>query len=240
MFSVFIVMIGSLGLLLSFSICTHSLVSFKIPSSRIAGRNHFSRLDMSGRKDENDQAINPTPISILKSYQNFGSNSIRAATILASSLLSVYSKTSPISLPVQSANAIGTLAELQNQACVLQDISFNVYDCNVEATAISALTLNTYQALSTVGGADGLTRIVAGFGPNGYVSPPTFYPGISSFFEDGGHATITYQQRPNADTLAVPGNGLQYVKLATEQLRLSKGIENGKYITSTMINLIYL
>ena len=90
------------------------------------------------------------------------------------------------------ANAIGSLYELNNQQCVLQDISFNVIEGIVEHDAMSALCLNTLKITKQYT-ENGIQSIISSFGPIDYRSPPSFRPGVSSFFEDGGHASITYK-----------------------------------------------
>ena len=190
---------------------------------------HFHTIKSLQSKKQHDHETNSLetrtqPISIRQSYQKRSHPGIRTSVLLTSSLLATYLNTPSI----QAANAIGTLAELRNQSFVLQDISFNVYDCEVETSAISALTMNTFHSLSSVNSKTGPTRVIAGFGPNSYVSPSSFHPGVSTFSQDGGHATLTYQQRKITDSVAIPGNGLKFVKLATDELRLSKGIEKGR------------
>lgn len=90
------------------------------------------------------------------------------------------------------ANAIGSLYELNNQQCVLQDISFNVIEGIVEHDAMSALCLNTLKITKQYT-ENNIQSIISSFGPIDYRSPPSFRPGVSSFFEDGGHASITYK-----------------------------------------------
>ena len=89
-------------------------------------------------------------------------------------------------------NAIGSLNELNNQQCVLQDISFNVLEGIVEHDAMSALCLNTLKITKQYT-ENNIQSIISSFGPIDYRSPPSFRPGVSSFFEDGGHASITYK-----------------------------------------------
>ena len=65
-----------------------------------------------------------------------------------------------------------------------------------------------------------------------YLSPPTFVPGISTFYEDGGHATITLKAKnlvKDSDIVEIfeKGNGLQFIKVGAEVIRLSKAIEKG-------------
>lgn len=131
---------------------------------------------------------------------------------------------------VKTANAIGTLYELGNQSCVLQNILFNVGDGEKESNALSALCLNQFKSLR-MENSNGIQVITSGFGPDSYSSPSSFRPGVNTFYEDGGHATISYRSKvDNIDFAEAyePGNGLQYVKLGLDGvLRLSKGIENG-------------
>jgi hypothetical protein len=132
------------------------------------------------------------------------------------------------------ANAIGKHYEFKDQNMVLQDVSFNVADIDRESTFFKLLFQDTCKVLRTSSQGDQRTAVL-GFGPDTYNKPANFYPGVSSFFEDGGHATITLlgKRSGSAETTGVssyyvPGNALQYVKFGTEILRLSKGIESGK------------
>ena len=57
-------------------------------------------------------------------------------------------------------------------------------------------------------------------------------PGISTFYEDGGHATITLKAKnlvKDSDIVEIfeKGNGLQFIKVGAEVIRLSKAIEKG-------------
>ena len=66
-------------------------------------------------------------------------------------------------------------------------------------------------------------------------SPPSFVPGISTFYEDGGHATITLKAKnlvKDSDVVEIfeKGNGLQFIKVGAEVIRLSKAIEKGECI----------
>ena len=73
-------------------------------------------------------------------------------------------------------------------------------------------------------------------------------PGISTFYEDGGHATITLLAKnleKDSDVVEIfdKGNGLQFIKVGAEVIRLSKAIEKGKfciYITTPLHNLIFI
>lgn len=141
------------------------------------------------------------------------------------------------------AKAIGSLFELNKQSMVLQDIRFNVNNANQEIESFVALFQNLPQVLrqdkNTVttnpGPGHKLTTITSGFGPDTYDSPRTFYPGISSYFQDGGHSTLTFSSEvvvnENSDNVVTQvldrGNGLQYIKVGIDTLRLSKGIESG-------------
>ena len=64
------------------------------------------------------------------------------------------------------------------------------------------------------------------------ISPKSFVPGISYFYEDGGHATITLKAKnleKDSDVVELyeKGNGLQFIKVGAEVIRLSKAIDKG-------------
>lgn len=92
--------------------------------------------------------------------------------------------------PIKKSNAIGNLYEFKDQNLVLQDISFNVANIDEEVQAFKALFVNKCKEIRTLT-KDNIRESVLAFGPDSYRQPSTFYPGISSLFEYGGHATIT-------------------------------------------------
>lgn len=128
------------------------------------------------------------------------------------------------------ANAIGTLYELKDQDMVLQGVSFNVQNTFKEAAMLNAAFVDTCRPIRSTS-VNGVNETVLGFGSDAYVSPKTFIPGISTFAEDGGHATITIKSKQINDDglieLYEPGNGLQFIKIGTDTLRISKAVENG-------------
>lgn len=139
----------------------------------------------------------------------------------------------------RSARAIGSLFELQTQSCVLQDVSFNVQDTSREAEMFRVLFQDTTKVLrSTSRGGSNTTTI--GFGPDVYKQPASFRPGVNALFEYGGHSTVTLRGNsmlPNEDgasevtEIFTPGTGLQFVKIGSEQLRISKGIAEGAKVS---------
>lgn len=132
------------------------------------------------------------------------------------------------------ASAIGKLYELKNQSVVLQSCRFNVEDVEADAKMFSAMFLRECKVLRR-NKRPSSDEIVLAFGPDVYNQPRGFYPGVSSFLEYGGHSSLTLQSKSAENGIIEfyePGNGLQYVKLGAENLRISKGIENGAKITS--------
>ena len=127
---------------------------------------------------------------------------------------------------ISPSYAIGTIDVLKEQSMVIQDIALNVADVDAEANILVALFQNTAKVVCK----EGSQRVVA-FGPETYKSPKTFIPGVSSFFEDGGHASITLKGAlPDKDgnvEIFEKGNGLQQIRIGTEVLRISKAIEAG-------------
>ena len=128
----------------------------------------------------------------------------------------------------EKSTAIGDLPEFKGQNIVLQDLSLNVPKNVADGELLKALFVNKFQ---TVRSSPTEEELVLGFGPDTYSQPKTFVPGVSSFQEYGGHATITLLSKSlSDDTVEVfeRGNGLQYVKIGAEDIRLSKAIEKGK------------
>ena len=80
-----------------------------------------------------------------------------------------------------------------------------------------------------------MNQTVLAFGPDAYKSPNSFHPGVSTFYEDGGHATITLKAKrleQDEDIVEIyeKGNGLQFLKVGAEVIRLSKAIEAGTFV----------
>ena len=136
------------------------------------------------------------------------------------------------------ANAIGNLYEFQTHNLIFQDITFNVQNTEPEFEAMNALCLNTFKKLREyTDKKDQKQKIICGFGSDDYFNPKSFYPGISTFSEDGGHATITFQSQLDRSTNRITrtnkryGNyspsEVKYIKIGTEVLRISKGVEKG-------------
>ena len=126
-----------------------------------------------------------------------------------------------------SAKAMGTIPEFNDFPMVLQDIAFNVQDSKVESNMLSKLLQDRCRTIRVEKNGEEIVT----FGAEDYKSPKTFYPGISPFSEDGGHASITFKQlnaHEDGTTEVVDnGEGLQYLRLGVEELRISKGIQAG-------------
>lgn len=142
------------------------------------------------------------------------------------------------SLVIRKANAIGQLSELQNYSMILQDICFSIPVANGtniqrDCEALTALFINNCRILRA--GARKLENgisyqnAVLGFGPDCYTVPRDFSPGISSFKQYGGHSTITLQESLEGDQYQNWGNGLRFIKVGADTIRLSKAVEKGIY-----------
>ncbi len=124
------------------------------------------------------------------------------------------------------AQAIGNLYEFQEQSCLIQDVSFNVPGSVKDAQMFKALFQDTCLPLKE---AETVTTI--GFGPDSLQVPKDFRFGVTDLTAYGGHTTVTLRSlKPDIDgniEIVDPGNGLQYIKVGAEQLRISKGIQAG-------------
>lgn len=146
---------------------------------------------------------------------------------IALSAISLYQL---VKFPVKS-NAIGSLFEARDQNMVLQDISFNVPNVTADAAMLQALFIDRCQLIRS----PNPSELVLGFGPDTYSSPKNFIPGVSSFQEYGGHATLTlYSQILSDESVEIyeRGNGLQFIKIGAEEIRLSKAIDKGATTSS--------
>lgn len=137
-----------------------------------------------------------------------------------------------------SSHAVGDLFEFRDVGCVLQDVSFNVQNSFAEAELLRVLLQDTCKILrsakSSSNGKDTVKMNVTtvGFGPDMYKMPAGFRPGVSSLSEYGGHSTLTFNAKisdggDSPTEIFSAGNGLQYIKIGTEQLRISKGVDAG-------------
>lgn len=126
------------------------------------------------------------------------------------------------------ANAIGKLSEFSKQTMVIQDLLFNVQDAEKESEMMMALFQNTAKTIRSSTNS-GEKKVVVAFGADAFDSPPNFFPGISNFLEAGGHATLSFRSKSVGDESEIfeKGNGLQFIKIGSELIRLSKGIEKG-------------
>ena len=139
-------------------------------------------------------------------------------------------------LSPSSSHAVGDLFEFRDLSCVLQDVTFNVQNSFAEAELLRVLLQDTCKILrsakSNINDKDAVNVTTVGFGPEMYKMPAGFRPGVSSLSEYGGHATLTFNARLSNDgdsptEIFSAGNGLQYIKIGTEQLRISKGVDAG-------------
>ena len=116
---------------------------------------------------------------------------------------------------------------------IFQDISLNVANTYNDAIMFKALFQDTCQTIRSSSYKGNNSTTIA-FGADAYKSPSTFQAGISSYGMDGGHATITLLSKDETDQdvqeIFSKGNGLQYIKIGSDLLRLSKGVENGANI----------
>ena len=90
---------------------------------------------------------------------------------------------------IPKANAIGSIYEFKNQNMCIQDIIFNVPDTKRDALLLSETLEQSIKVISDKFEKGSSTTIMA-FGPTAYQSPSSFHPGVNSYFEDGGHATV--------------------------------------------------
>ena len=136
------------------------------------------------------------------------------------------------------SHSIGPMSELKDQSMVLQDVIFNVNDVDQEIKLFQETFQDTCVLIhSETNQKENYISSSIGFGPDTYKIVKSFIPGISSFTENGAHATITFhsptgKSSNDADlkTVYEKGNGLQHVKIGTELLRLSKSLANGANI----------
>jgi hypothetical protein len=128
------------------------------------------------------------------------------------------------------ADAIGTLYELKDTVCTIQDISFNVPDANEDTVMFKALFQDTCSPVRQEI-VDGQQLSSLSFGPDGYEKPQSFLYGVSTFADYGGHFTLTLRSETNPNSNVVDaGNGLKYVKVGAELLRISNGIQAGAQV----------
>lgn len=116
--------------------------------------------------------------------------------------------------------------------CLLQDVSFNVGNSEEEAQLLQALFQNDCKILRETSDRQVSERTV-GFGPDSYEKSETFFPGVSSLYEYGGHSTISLHSKEVNGELSeayISGNGLRHIKVGAESIRISKAVEKGAAI----------
>lgn len=134
------------------------------------------------------------------------------------------------------ANAVGDLFELKEQSLVFQDISFNVINTYDEEIMLKACFDNTFDVIASSQSKNGnafVNMTTLSFGPTSYKSNNAFIPGVSSFSKYGGHASLTlYSQQLDEDTILgfEKGNAINFIKIGTDTLRLSKAIAAGAIV----------
>lgn len=79
-------------------------------------------------------------------------------------------------------------------------------------------------------------ELAAAYGPVDLGKAPDFYPGVSSFDEEGFHCAIVLRRGPGSR----PGDGVAYVQVAMPFIRASKIINNGGIIVDAygVINVL--
>ncbi len=140
--------------------------------------------------------------------------------------------TSILNFPALSSfaadNGLGSNTILKDQSMVLQDISFRVPNIDMDSEVLSKLTQNSMKILRSTKNSKTI-----GFGADTLNKIDDFIPGVSSFNADSGHATITLIEDKinNGDSEATiitdKGNGIQFIKLGADLVRISKAIEAG-------------
>lgn len=135
-------------------------------------------------------------------------------------------------LDKKPAQAIGNIFEFKNQSCMLHGLKFNVAEADADAAMLRAIFANELVLTERIDLASEERKILKmAFGPTSYNIPSKFVPGVNNFRAYGGHTTITLKSRTNG--IGSPsayniGNGFQYIKVGVDNLRISKGIEQGR------------
>jgi hypothetical protein len=138
-----------------------------------------------------------------------------------------------------SSRAIGKLAELRDQSVAFQGVTFNVGNTFLMEDFFTQTFPSLSKVLRHQSTSNKNTSVIA-FGADAYQSPKSFIPGVSSFYEDGGHATLIFEAPVLGDDIMAlyePGNGLQYIKIGAENFRISKALERGMVMTTTVHGL---
>lgn len=154
---------------------------------------------------------------------------LEARSQLQQSLLKALSVASALTLLPRRTDAIGRLFEFRDAPAIFQDVSFNVINTDTVTGFFEATFPDLCQVLRYSRQGNKNSSVI-GFGAEAYESPKTFIPGVSSFYEDGGHATLSFHSEELGDgtfALYEPGNGLQYIKIGLENFRISKAMERG-------------
>lgn len=177
-----------------------------------------SRSALGARKGPESDSEPFSPL--LKKVCTRNSIKIAKASVAAASIASLSGRA------VEPAGAIGSLYEFQDQSCLIKDVSFNIPSAMKDVQMFKALFQDTCLPVREEG-----TVSTISFGPDSLEVPKDFRFGVTNLEAYGGHTTVTLRSlKPDADGnigIVDPGNGLQYLKVGAEQLRISKGIQAG-------------
>lgn len=127
------------------------------------------------------------------------------------------------------SHAIGDLYEFQSNDHFLYGIDLQVNNIQTEVDMLEALVQQSCQVIRRYQHpSKGENSVDLSFGPTTLTKSSAFKPGISTFRSYGGHAALSLHSSLN--TVSHIGNDLQFIKIGTDSLRISKGVEKGTVI----------
>eukprot|EP01039_Chlorochromonas_danica_P010621 gene10621-11771_t len=183
--------------------------------------------------DDNEQPCSPRRQS-WKAIQQV----VKLATTTAVTLASTSSILSTVN--PRASHALGDLYEFQSNDHFLYAIDLQVNDLPAEVDMLEALLQESCQVIRRYKDQNGVENIVdLSFGPTSLIKSSAFKPGISTFRSYGGHAALSLHSplvstatttTTTSNVVNPVGNDLQFIKIGTDSLRISKGVQKGALV----------
>lgn len=178
--------------------------------------------------DESVDEITTTDIGT----SSFGSRRQVLARATGAVLTATAAAAATTASTVQPANAaVGSLYEFADTNAILQGITVNVADKSQEDSMIAFLENSFDFKVLRKSQLGSVTSTWLGFGPEQTSVPEGFVPGVSSFAEYGGHASICVRyDAKSTDVLYrkggdAPGDNIAYLQVGVPTYRISQMVK---------------
>jgi hypothetical protein len=153
--------------------------------------------------------------------------------VLAKAAMLAASAAAGTTAATQPANAaVGSLYEFAGTNAILQGVTVNVADKSQENAMIAFLESSFDFKVLRKSQLGAVTQTWLGFGPEQTSVPEGFVPGVSSFAEYGGHASICVRyDAKSTDVLYrkggdAPGDNIAFLQVGVPTYRISQMVKN--------------